>query len=135
MRDLVRFGILMQDPFETTSTTTTTATLTVNWYYEGLTCNDGNSGSVFKNSVNQGNAAGPGAYSGSFTCVVGDVLSVEYTTGDSALKGCTLAQAAIETNAGQVAFDSAVGINTTATATWTVTSGTTFINLFSGAVV
>jgi hypothetical protein len=78
-------------------------------------------------------ASGGGSDDGSFTCVVGDVLVAEQTSGIKGI-GCDLASSAIERNGTQVASDFQSGFNVTATSTWTVTSGTTVVYMYAGAI-
>lgn len=85
-----------------------------------------------KNGVTQ--ASGGGSASGSFTCVVGDVLVAEQISGVKGI-GCNTAQSEIQRNGGTtVASASNTGFNVSATSTWTVTSGTTSVNMYAGAI-
>jgi hypothetical protein len=71
---------------------------------------------------------------GQFTCVVGDILVAEQTSGIKGI-GCDSAISEIQRNGGTtVASDSQSGFNVTATSTWTVTSGTTSVNMYAGGV-
>jgi hypothetical protein len=78
-------------------------------------------------------ASGGGEGDGTFTCVVGDVLVAEQTSGIKGI-GCDSAISSIERNGTTVASDSQSGFNVTATSTWTVTSGTTLVNMYAGGV-
>jgi hypothetical protein len=78
-------------------------------------------------------ASGGGEGDGTFTCVVGDVLTAEQTSGIKGI-GCDSAQAAIDRNGTQVAFDSQSGFNVSATAIYTVTAGTTSIYMYAGNI-
>lgn len=129
----------MQDPItttttststSTTTTTTTAAVITVNWFYDGGGCTT-SSYSFRKNGSTQASGGGGSTASGSFTCVVGDVLVAEHTSG---IKGvsCSSAAAQIDRNGVTVASDFQSGFSVTATATWTVTSGTTSVDMYAG---
>jgi hypothetical protein len=132
MGHLLNIAIKMQDPDVTTTTTTTTAaTITVSWFYEPLGC--ATASYVFrKNGVTQASGGGGTSASGSFTCVVGDTLVAEHTSGIKGL-GCSGASSNIDRNFVTVASDSVPGFNVTATSTWTVTSGTTSVQMYAGA--
>jgi hypothetical protein len=79
-------------------------------------------------------ASGGGDDSGTFTCVVNDVLVAEQTSGIKGF-GCDSAISEIQRNGGTtVASDSQSGFNVTATSTWTVTSGTTVVHMYAGNV-
>lgn len=113
----------MQDP-TTTTTTTTAATKTVNWSYDNGGCT-GRSGSVTKNATSIFSGTGPS--SGTFTVVPGDVITVTDTTGPKATGlVCTTAQALIGSTlgGGEYASQTVTGVGVTATATYTVNSGT-----------
>jgi hypothetical protein len=84
-----------------------------------------------KNGVTQ--ASGGGFNDGTFTCVVGDVLVAEMTSGIKGI-GCSGAQSGIDRNGVNVVFTSVPGFNVTATSTWTVTAGTTSVYLYAGLV-
>lgn len=122
----------MQAAASTTTTTTTAATITVSWFYDGVGCTTASY--VFrKNGITQASGGGAGSASGSFTCVVGDVLVAENISG---IKGfeCSSAAAQIDRNFATVASDFQSGFNVAATATWTVTSGTTSVQMYAGSV-
>jgi len=134
MGHLLNMAIKMQDPAATTtttSTTTTSAVITVNWFAE-LNCATA-SYSFSKNGVGQASGGGFVSDSGSFTCVVGDVLVASQTSGIKG-GGCNTAAAQIDSNAGTQASDFQLGFNVTATATWTVTAGTTSVTMYAGAI-
>jgi hypothetical protein len=63
---------------------------------------------------------------GSFTVIAGDTIEISHTTGPKAVSVCQSATAAIGTTqgGGEYAFDSNIGQNASATATYTITSGT-----------
>jgi hypothetical protein len=133
MGHLLNMAIKMQDPAATTtttSTTTTSAVITVSWQADMGACATA-SYSFRKNGSTQ--ASGGGAASGTFTCVVGDILVAEQTSG---IKGafCNTANSSIDTNTGNKVTTSNTGFNVNATSTWTVTSGTTFVQLSAGLI-
>ena len=121
----------MQKAAATTTTTTTSAVITVYWQ-ASLFC-DTASYSFTKNGITQASGGGFVDDFGSFTCVVGDVLVAQQTSG---VKGtfCSGANSAIDSNAGAQASSSVPGFNATATSNWTVTSGTTVVNMYAGAI-
>jgi hypothetical protein len=116
-----------------TVTTTPSATpiITVNWFAE-LNCATATY-SFSKNGDTIASGGGIVSDNGTFTCVVGDTLTANQTSGVKGV-GCDTAQAAIERNGVQVAFDSQTGFNVGATATFTVTAGTTTINMYAGLI-
>ena len=130
MGHLLSSAIKMQKAAATTTTTTTSATITVSWFYDGVGCTT-SSYSFRKNGSTQASGGGAGSASGSFTCIVGDVLVAENTSG---IKGfaCGSAAAQIDRNGVTVASDFQSGFSVTATATWTVTAGTTSVQLYAG---
>jgi hypothetical protein len=113
-----------------TPSTSASSDITVSWF-----------GSVFcatatwafyKNGSTM--ASGGGDDNGTFTCVVGDTLVAEQTSGIKGI-GCDSAMSEIQRNGGTtVASDSQSGFNVTATSTWIVTSGTTSVNMYAGNV-
>ena len=107
-------------------------TITVSWFYDGVGCTT-SSYSFIKNGSTQASGGGAGSASGTFTCVVGDVLVAEQTSG---IKGasCSSAAAQIDRDGVTVASQFVSGFSVTATATWTVTSGTTSVVMSTGAV-
>lgn len=133
MGHLLNMGIKMQKAAATTTTTTTASTITVNWQSDGVGCST-TTYEFRKNGVIQANGGGSGTASGTFTCVVGDVLVAQQTSG---IKGasCSSAAGQIDRNFVTVASDFQSGFSVTATATWTVTSGTTSVQMYTGAVV
>lgn len=100
------------------------ATKTVNWTYDNGGCT-GRTGSIVKNSTSIFSGAGPS--SGTFTVVVGDVITVTDTTGPKATGLiCTTANALIGSTpgGGEYASNTVTGAGVTATATYTIVSGT-----------
>ena len=99
------------------------ATKTVNWTYDGGGCT-GRSGQIIKNGSSIFSGAGPST--GTFTVVVGDIITVNDTTGPKAGLGCNFAQAYIGSTDGgsEYASNTATGSGVTATATYTIVSGT-----------
>jgi hypothetical protein len=122
MGHLLNMGIKMQKAPATTTTTTTAGTKTVNWTYDNGACT-GRSGQIIKNgsSIFSGTTG-----SGTFTVVVGDTITVNDTTGPKAGIGCNTAQAFIGSTPGgtEYASNTATGSGVTATATYTIVSGT-----------
>jgi uncharacterized delta-60 repeat protein len=119
--------------FVTSSSVLYTPTeITVNWQAE-LNCATA-SYSFRKNGVTQASGGGAVSDFGSFTCVVGDVLVAEMTSGSTGTFGCNFASSAIERNGAQVASDTNSGVNVNATSTWTVTAGTTSVQLYAGLI-
>lgn len=109
----------------------TAATITVTWNADTSICATA-SYSFRKNGSTQ--ASGAGVATGSFTCVVGDILVAEMTSGVKGI-GCNSAQSDIIRNGSTtVASASNTGFNVLATSTWTVTSGTTSVTLDAGVV-
>ena len=105
--------------------------ITVNWQAE-LNCATASYSFRKNGSII---ASGGGAVSdfGSFTCVAGDILVAEMTSGVSGV-GCNYAQSAIESNVGPQVSDCQSGFNVTATSTWTVIAGTTSVQMYAGLV-
>jgi len=130
MGHLLNMGIKMQAAASTTTTTTTAATITVSWFYEPLGCSTA-SYSFRKNGVTQASGGGGTSASGTFTCVVGDVLVAEHTSGIKGI-GCSDASSQIDRNFATVASAFVPGFSVTATSTWTVTSGTTSVQMYAG---
>ena len=120
----------MQKAAATTTTTTTSAVITGFWQADMGACATA-SYAFSKNGSSI--ASGGGAASGSFTCVVGDVVEAQMISG---IKGiaCNNAFASVDRNGVTVASQSVSGFNQIATATWTVTAGTTSVTLNSGLV-
>jgi hypothetical protein len=107
------------------------AAITVNWS-ASLFCPTA-SYSITKNGSTISSGGGDLDDGGTFTCVVGDVLVASQTSG---IKGsfCSGAQSAIDRNFVTVVYTSVPGFNVTATSTWTVTSGTTSVQMYAGAI-
>jgi hypothetical protein len=126
MGHLLSMAIKMQDA-ATTTTTTTSGVITVNW--ESNTPCATASYAFRKNGSTQ--ASGGGSASGSFTCVVGDILVAEQTSGIKGI-GCSGANSQIDRNFVTVVSTFVPGFSVTATSTWTVTSGTTSVQLYAG---
>ena len=128
-------AIKMQDPDVTTTTTTTTAaSITVNWFYDGAGCTTA-SYSFKKNGSTQASGGGGSPASGSFTCIVGDVLVAEYTSGAKGFECNTAFTEILRNGATIVATDTQFGFNVLATSTWTVTSGTTSVNMTAAGAI
>lgn len=121
MGHLLSMAIKMQDA-TTTTTTTTAATKTVNWAFTNIGCT-GMTAQVIKNGSTI--FSGGSSSSGSFTVVVGDVITINNTTGPKAGVGCTTANALIGTTmgGGEYVFNTNTGQGVTATATYTIVSG------------
>lgn len=132
MGHLTNIGIKMQAA-ATTTTTTTSGVITVNWSYTVGACT-GDSFTITKNGTAVVGPISVGS-SGTFTVVVGDALVVTTTSG---IKGavCPDATSEIYRNGVLVASQFSPGFSATATASWTVTSGTTSVtcNGLIGAV-
>lgn len=123
MGNLLNMAIKMQDP-TTTTTTTTAGTKTVNWSYDNGGCS-ARTGTVTKNSTSIFSGLGPS--SGTFTVVPGDVITVTDTTGPKATGPiCNVANALIGSTpgGGEYASNTVTGVGVTATATYTIVSGT-----------
>jgi len=129
MGHLLNIAIKMQDPDVTTTTTTTTAaSITVSWFYDSGGCATA-SYAFKKNGVTQASGGGATSTSGSFTCIVGDILVAEYTSGIKGFECNTAFTEILRNGATIVATDTQFGFNVLATSTWTVTSGTTSVNM------
>ena len=115
-----------------TSTTTTIAPIMVYWYASKLVgCPNNALYSVSKNSVIVANGVlGLGA-SGSFPVVVGDVVEITNTAAANGI-GCDQAAVYVDRNGLNIITDTQTGYGSTATATWTVTNGTTYVTLSAG---
>ena len=130
MGHLLNMAIKMQDPVATTTTTTTSGVITVSWSYSVGTCT-GDIFNITKNGSSVVNTSTSGF--GTFTCVVGDALVVETTSGLKGF-GCSDAYSEILRNGATiVSSDQQFGFGVTAIASWTVTSGTTSVGC-TGAV-
>jgi hypothetical protein len=135
MGHLLNMAIKMQDPDVTTTTTTTTAaTITVSWFYDSGGCATA-SYAFKKNGVTQSSGGGGTSASGSFTCIVGDILVAEYTSGAKGFACNTAFTEILRNGATIVATDTQFGFNVLATSTWTVTSGTTSVNMTAAGAV
>ena len=119
-------------PTTTTTTTAPGASITVSWFAD-INCATA-SYSFRKNGITQASGGGIVSDFGSFTCVVGDVLVAEMTSGSTGTLGCNFAASQIDSNAGTQAQTTNSGINVNATSTWTVTSGTTAVTMYAGLV-
>ena len=115
-----------------TSTTTTIAPIMVYWYASKiLECPNTALYSVSKNSIIIANGVlGVGA-SGSFPVVVGDIVEITNTAAASGT-GCDQAAVYVDRNGFNIITDTQTGYGSTATATWTVTNGTTYVTLSAG---
>ena len=131
MGNLLNMAIKMQDPVVTTTTTTTSGVITVSWFYNPTPCAT-RSYSFRKNGVTQASGGGSGSASGTFTCVVGDVLEAEEDSGIKGI-GCSGANSNIDRNFVTVASASVPGFSAAAISTWTVTAGTTSVQMYAGA--
>jgi len=92
---------------------------TVNWSHGYLATCATRSWSVSKNAVVQASGSGDTYASGSFTVVNGDTISMSSTSGASGL-ACENSTVSIFRDATLVATDTQIGINVTATASWTI---------------
>jgi hypothetical protein len=99
-------------------------TKTVIWNVSGVTGCTGMSYQIIKNSTTI--SSGGTDANGSFTVDVGDTITVNNTVGPKPGLGCSTANALIGTSpgAGDYASQSVTGANLTATATYTIVSGT-----------
>lgn len=115
MGHLLNMGIKMQKG--------AAATKTVNWTYDNGGCT-GRSGQIIKNSTSIFSGTGPS--SGTFTVVVGDVITVNDTTGPKATIACQSAHADIGSTpgGGEYGVNNVSGSGVTATVTYTIVSGT-----------
>jgi hypothetical protein len=115
-----------------TPTPSAAGVITVSWFAD-LNCATATY-SFRKNGSTMANGGGIVSDNGSFTCVVGDVLVAEQVSGIKGI-GCDSAASEIQRNGSTtVASDSQSGFNVTATSTWTVTSGTTSVNMYAGNI-
>ena len=131
MGHLLSSAIKMQKAAATTTTTTTSASIPVNWFAE-LNCATA-SYSITKNGATVSSGGGFISDFGSFTCVVGDVLVASQTAGIKG-GGCNTSSAQIDRNGVTVASQSQIGFFLTSTATWTVTAGTTTVDMYAGLI-
>ena len=126
-------AIKMQDP-TTTTTTTTASTITVSWFYDSGGCATATY-AFKKNGVTQASGGGATPTSGSFTCIVGDILVAEYTSGAKGVACNTAFTEILRNGATIVATDTQSGFNLLSTSTWTVTSGTTSVTMTAAGAV
>ena len=118
----------------TTTTTTTAASITVNWFYDSGGCATA-SYAIKKNGGTEASGGGGTSASGSFTCIVGDILVAEYTSGAKGFQ-CNIAFTEILRNGATiVATDTQSGFNLLSTSTWTVTSGTTSVTMTAAGAI
>jgi hypothetical protein len=114
-----------------TPTPSAAGVITVSWYYEPFSCATA-AYSFRKNGSTEASGGGGTSASGTFTCIVGDILVAEHTSGIKGI-GCSDASSQIDRNFATVASAFTPGFNVTATSTWTVTSGTTSVQMYAGA--
>ena len=69
--------------------------------------------------------------SGSFPVVVGDIVEITNTAAASGA-GCDQSAVYVDRNSFNIITDTQTGYGSTATATWTVTNGTTYVTLSAG---
>jgi hypothetical protein len=119
----------------TTTTTTTIAPIIASWYASKIDgCPNNATYTVSKNSVViSSGILGAGA-SGSFAVVEGDIVEITNTSAANGV-GCNTATANIDRNGVNVVTDTQSGYGVGAVATWTVTAGTTYVDLYSGPVL
>jgi hypothetical protein len=120
----------------TTTTTTTIAPIMAYWYAEKiLGCPNNATYAVYKNSILQASGVLGANASGSFAVVVGDIVEIENTSAANGV-GCDEANANIfrNSNPTAVATDTQSGYGASATATFTITAGTTIVELYAGPV-
>ena len=134
MGHLLNMAIKMQDPAATTTTTTTSAVITVNWFYDPAGCATA-SYAIKKNGVTQSSGGGGTPDNGSFTCIVGDTLVAEYTSGAKGFACNTAFTEILRNGATIVATDTQFGFNLLSTSSWTVTSGTTSVNMTAAGAI
>jgi hypothetical protein len=116
----------------TTSTTSTIAPIMVYWYASKLPgCPNNATYTVSKNSaIVASGVLGVGA-SGSFAVVVGDIVEITNTAAANGV-GCDQSAVYVDRNGFNIITDTQTGYGSTATATWTVTNGTTNVTLSAG---
>jgi hypothetical protein len=115
-----------------TSTTTTIAPIMVEWYASKLLgCPNNAFYTVSKNSIIVASGVLGLSASGSFPVVVGDVVEITNTAAASGT-GCDQSAVYIDRNGLNIITDTQTGYGSTATATWTVTNGTTYVTLSAG---
>jgi co-chaperonin GroES (HSP10) len=89
---------------------------------------------VKKNGITVASGNGSGPDSGDFQVVIGDVIYIESSSGVSGV-ACNDAQVSILRDATEVASQSVVGLNVTASASWTVATVQASYFMNSGPVV
>jgi hypothetical protein len=115
-----------------TSTTTTIAPIMVYWYASKLLgCPNNATYTVSKNSVIVASGVLGAGASGSFAVVVGDVVEITNTAAANGV-GCDQSAVYVDRNGLNIITDTQTGYGSTATATWTVTNGTTDVTLSAG---
>jgi len=110
------------------------ATITVSWFYDGAGCSTA-SYAIKKNGVTESSGGGGSTANGSFTCIVGDTLVAEYTSGAKGFACNTAFTEILRNGVTIVATDTQSGFNVLATSSWTVTSGTTSVNMTAAGSV
>jgi hypothetical protein len=120
----------------TTTTTTTIAPIMAYWYASKiLGCPNNATYTVSKNSVIVASGVLGSNASGSFAVVEGDVVEITNTSAANG-DGCDESNANIfrNSNPTAVATDTQTGYGVQATATFTITAGTTIVELYAGPV-
>lgn len=119
----------------TTTTTTTIAPIIASWYASKIPgCPNNATYTVSKNSVVVASGVLGANVSGSFAVVEGDIVEITNTSAANGT-GCDTATANIDRNGVNVVTDTQTGYGVQATATWTVTAGTTYVDLYAGPVL
>jgi hypothetical protein len=112
----------------------TAATITVTWFYDPAGCATA-SYAIKKNGVTESSGGGGTPANGSFTCIVGDTLVAEYTSGAKGFACNTAFTEIFRNGVTIVATDTQFGFNVLATSSWTVTSGTTSVNMTAAGAI
>lgn len=107
---------------------------TVNWTHGYIASCTTRSFAIFKNGVQIASGNGSTYQTGSFTVAVNDVIRMDSTSGAIGTS-CSGASVKIFRDATQVASNTVVGLNTTATASWTVATVQATYLLQGGDVV
>lgn len=116
----------------TTSTTSTIAPIMVYWYASKLPgCPNNATYTVSKNSAIVASGVLGASASGSFAVVVGDIVEITNTAAANGV-GCDQSAVYVDRNGSNIITDTQTGYGSTATATWTVTNGTTNVTLSAG---
>jgi hypothetical protein len=116
----------------TTSTTSTIAPIMVYWYASKLPgCPNNATYTVSKNSAIVASGVLGASASGSFAVVVGDIVEITNTAAANGV-GCDQSAVYVDRNGLNIITDTETGYGSTATATWTVTNGTTDVTLSAG---